>query len=62
MNVRDHSALAGLDSLTFIYGAVFVSALGNAIDWPARQSLMPMLIREESFANAIVVAGAFQQV
>ncbi len=53
--------IGGSESLPVIYGAVFVMALAGTFEWPARSALLPLLVKKETFGNAIVVSGTFQQ-
>lgn len=53
--------LRGSENLLLIYGGVFVFALASTFEWPARSALLPLVVTKETFANAIVVSGTFQQ-
>jgi MFS family permease len=44
-----------------IYGCVFVIAAASTFDAPARQSLLPMVVKREHFHNALIVGGVFRQ-
>ena len=55
------ATIAGSANLAVIYGAVFVVAAAGTFEWPARSALLPMLVTKETFGNAIVVSGTFQQ-
>lgn len=50
------ATLAGLESVWPIYVLSAVSAAAQAFDTPARQALMPMLVPEEDFPNAVSLA------
>ena len=50
----------GLVTLSMIYGLAVVLALAQAFDAPARQSLLPSIVREETFQNAITVSSTIQ--
>lgn len=54
-------AVGGSDSLTPVFAAVFVVSLASAFEWPARAALLPLLVRPETFPNAIIVSGTIQQ-
>ena len=51
---------AGEETLPLIYGLVFLTGLAAAFENPARQALLPQVVRKESFANAIVVSSTIQ--
>jgi MFS family permease len=51
---------AGVVSLPLIYGLVVAIALANAFENPARQALLPSIVRRETFQNAITVNTTFQ--
>jgi MFS family permease len=53
--------LRGGVGVWFIYACVFVIAMASTFEWPARQALLPMVVKKETFPNAIVVSGVFQQ-
>ena len=50
------ATLAGLESVWPIYVLSALSAAAQAFDTPARQALMPMLVPEEDFPNAVSLA------
>lgn len=52
---------SGAIGLAYIYGIVLVVALASAFENPARQALLPSLVRPETFANAVTVNSTFQQ-
>lgn len=47
-------------NLTLIYGLVVLLALANAFENPARQALLPSIVRRETFQNAITVTTTLQ--
>ncbi len=50
------ATLGGLESVWPIYVLSALSAAAQAFDTPARQALMPMLVPEEDFPNAVSLA------
>jgi len=53
--------LGGSEDVLVIYACVFVFALAATFESPARSALLPQLVTKETFGNAIVVSGTFQQ-
>ncbi len=51
---------SGAVSLPLIYGLVVLIALASAFDAPARQSLLPSIVREDTFQNAITIGSTIQ--
>lgn len=47
-------------NLTLIYALVVAIALANAFENPARQALLPSIVRRETFQNAITVTTTLQ--
>jgi MFS family permease len=52
---------AGSAQLPVIYLLVFGVALSSAFENPARQALLPQLVSRETFANAVTLNSALQQ-
>src|SRR6185295_13742013 len=50
------ATFAGLESVWPIYVLSALSAAAQAFDTPARQALMPLLVPEEDFPNAVSLA------
>jgi MFS family permease len=51
----------GWVSPTLIYGLVLLVGLANSFEAPARQSLLPAIVRRETFANAVTISSTLQQ-
>jgi MFS family permease len=51
---------SGTGGLPLVYGLVLVIALAAAFENPARQALLPMVVRRETFAHAIAVHSSVQ--
>lgn len=49
------ATVSGHSELPLIYGLVLVLAVAAAFENPARQALLPLVVRPETFANAITV-------
>jgi MFS family permease len=47
-------------SAELIYGLVLFIGLANAFENPARQALLPAIVRPETFANAVTVSSTLQ--
>ena len=54
------ATLTGALTLPLIYGLVILIALAAAFDNPARQSLLPSIVPESLFQNAITVSSTIQ--
>jgi MFS family permease len=54
------TSVSGIVTLPIIYGLAVVLALAQAFDAPARQSLLPSVVRPETFQNAITVSSTVQ--
>ena len=50
----------GFDELPVFYGVVLLVALASAFENPARQAMLPQIVKKETFANAIVVSSTIQ--
>lgn len=46
--------------LPLFYGLVLLTAVGSSFENPARQALLPQVVRKETFQNAIVVSSTIQ--
>jgi len=54
------ATVGGTVSMPLIYALVVLIALGNAFEGPARQALLPSVVREETFQQAITVTATVQ--
>ncbi|MEO6398054.1 MAG: MFS transporter [Tepidiformaceae bacterium] len=50
----------GLSDLPLFYAAVLVVALSSAFENPARQAMLPQIVKKDTFPNAIVVSSTIQ--
>ena len=50
----------GWVSAELMYGLVLLIGLANAFENPARQALLPAIVRPETFANAVTVSSTLQ--
>jgi MFS family permease len=55
------STVGGWVSLPLIYALVLLIAFGSAFENPSRQSMLPLLVPREMFANAVAVNSTIQQ-
>lgn len=51
----------GTVNLALIYAVALLVALANSFENPARQALVPLVVRRETFANAVAVNSTVQQ-
>ena len=51
---------AEMAELPLFYAVVLVVALASAFENPARQAMLPQVVKKETFANAIVVSSTIQ--
>jgi len=54
------STMNGWVTIPLIYAMVLLVAVAAAFENPARQSILPMVVRRETFPNAIVVSSTVQ--
>ncbi|HEX5142123.1 MAG TPA: MFS transporter, partial [Dehalococcoidia bacterium] len=54
------STLNGWVTVDLIYGLVLVIGLASSFENPARQALLPAIVRPETFANAVTVSSTLQ--
>ena len=54
------ATFSGWVSAELIYGLVLLIGLANAFENPARQALLPAIVRPETFANAVTVSSTLQ--
>lgn len=52
----------GMRSVVLIYSCLFVTAIGRAFQWPARQALLPHLVTPETLSNAITWNSSVQEI
>lgn len=50
----------GVVEVPLFYAAVLVVAIASAFENPARQAMLPQVVKKETFANAIVVSSTIQ--
>ncbi len=54
------ATVTGTISLPIIYALVMLIGLGNAFEAPARQALLPSVVHEDTFQNAVTVSSTIQ--
>ena len=59
--VLGFATLGGWVRLELIFGLVMLTGFASSFDGPARQALLPAIVRPETFANAVAVSNVIQR-